>query len=326
MPGKAWSSRTTPGAVKRTRLSTCASVMSSPRTPASQITFSTARVSMSSSSIWSRLFPRLRLSLTIELSVMRRVPSPSVSNEPPSATRGASTRGIPYFARRVSPTRASFSWVCLLPQPLKLRSTPTTAPSSSTKRGTVSRAQRSSTSSGMTSTWEPHARCAALSCKGPAIRTTSSYSATARAIRAMSSRTYGRSSAQTESRAGQDMKVRVWLSHSAPSRRSPSLPTSGPELFAAPAGPGSVGPQAEAPRTIAPIPAKERRAERREGTKVTWDSDRGLTGRRCGAAVGEGAHTGARCASREKGYLVRAANAADRTWRHGLHVRHCDTD
>lgn len=74
----------------------------------------------------------------------------------------------------------------------------------------------------MTSTCEPQARWAALRWSGLAIMTTYSYSAMARAIRAMSSRTYGRSSSHTDSRAGHDMKVRAWLSHSAPNRRSPS--------------------------------------------------------------------------------------------------------
>ncbi len=172
--GWARSSSTTPGAVNRTRLSTWASVMSSPRTPASQTTFWTARVCLSSASIASRLLPRLRLSLTSELSVTSRVPSPSVSNEPPSATSGAWTRGIPYFWSTVRATTPSFLCSCLLPHPLKLKSTPTTFPPSSTKTGTVSRAHRSSTASGMTSTSLPQARWAAATWSGRAIMTTGS--------------------------------------------------------------------------------------------------------------------------------------------------------
>ncbi|GAA1325150.1 hypothetical protein GCM10009647_061440 [Streptomyces sanglieri] len=59
------------------------------------------------------------------------------------------------------------------------------------------------------------------------------------------------------------MKVRAWLSHSAPIRRPFVIASSLP----VPLGPvaDSPGPQDEAPRTAAPIPAIERRAERREG-------------------------------------------------------------
>lgn len=153
------------------------------------MTFLTPRVCLSSASIRSRLLPGLRLSLTIELSVMRRVSSPSVSKEPPSAISGALLRGMSYAVRRVRPTRASLVCCCLLPQPLKLKSMPVTLPSSSTNTGTVSRAHRSSTASGTTSTSRPHAFWAAFCWSGLASITTYSYSATAWAMRAMSSRT-----------------------------------------------------------------------------------------------------------------------------------------
>lgn len=122
----------------------------------------------------SRDFPLLRLSLTIELSVTIRVPSPSVSKEPPSATSGAWTRGIWYFCSSRRPTWASFVCSCLFPQPLKLKSTPTTLAPSSTNTGTVSRAHRSSTARGITSTWEPTAFWAAATWSGRAIMITSS--------------------------------------------------------------------------------------------------------------------------------------------------------
>lgn len=60
------------------------------------------------------------------------------------------------------------------------------------------------------------------------------------------------------------MKVRVWLSHSAPNRRFPSA--LGREEPVAPGRvPDSAGPQAAAPKTAAPIPAKVRRTDRRVG-------------------------------------------------------------
>ncbi|CAM5349759.1 hypothetical protein SGRI78S_01678 [Streptomyces griseus subsp. griseus] len=129
-----------------------------------------------------------------------------------------------------------------------------TSPPSSTNTGTVSRAHMSSTASGMTSTCEPQARWAAFRWSGLAIMTTYSYSATARAIRAMSSRTYGRSSSHTDSRAGHDMNVRAWLSHSAPRRRSPSDARSEPVPTVPDAA--SSGPQAVAPKASAPSPAR----------------------------------------------------------------------
>lgn len=95
--------------------------------------------------------------------------------------------------------------------------------------------------------------------------TTASYSATARATRAMSARTAGRSSNHTDSSAGQDMNVRVWLSHSAPNLRpgafAPLTEGEGAEEEEVSSSPG---PQAAAPRASAPRPAKERRALRRD--------------------------------------------------------------
>lgn len=93
--------------------------------------------------------------------------------------------------------------------------------------------------------------------------TTASYSATARATRAMSARTAGRSSNHTDSRAGQDMNVRVWLSHSAPNLRPDAFAPLAEDEDAEEPG-SSPGPQAAAPRASAPRPAKERRALRRD--------------------------------------------------------------
>lgn len=60
------------------------------------------------------------------------------------------------------------------------------------------------------------------------------------------------------------MKVRAWLSHSAPMRNPFAAVSSSPAVLAAPAS-SSPGPHAEAPSTTAPMPESVRRAVRREG-------------------------------------------------------------
>ena len=191
------------------------SVMSWPMTPWNQITLVTPSMALSSDSIWSRVLPGLRLGLTIELSVAISVPWPSTSIAPPSVTIDAWKRRIPYLASRFRATRLSSAWVCLLPQPLKLKSTPAGPCGPVTKVGPVSRAHRSSTGSGITSTVSPSCCCASSLWSGRAISTTGSYWAMACATWTMSCRTAGSWSPQTSVRAGQAMKVRSCGSHSA---------------------------------------------------------------------------------------------------------------
>lgn len=126
--------------------------------PGTQITLSMPSAVFMACSTWAWLMPGFRLAFTIELTVASRVPSPSVSSEPPSPTKPARIRFTSYSARSVRAAAASLAKGCAnfvpaLPQPLKLVSTPATAPGATTKVGPKSRIQRSSL--GMSMTWMP---------------------------------------------------------------------------------------------------------------------------------------------------------------------------
>ena len=92
---------TTPGAMKRAKLSTWPSVSSSRRRAGARSPGRRARWSPRTASISSRVRSGLRLGLSRHSSVVSRVPSPSTSIEPPSRMRSLSS---------TSPARARRSW------------------------------------------------------------------------------------------------------------------------------------------------------------------------------------------------------------------------
>lgn len=126
--------------------STWSSVMSRPVTPLNQITFDAPKASHIAASICAVVMPGLRFLLTRLLLVAMSVPLPSVSTAPPSPTKSAVVSRTPASAAMRSATSESLAWVCLLPQPLKFRSTASRPPAPSVRKtGPLSRIQQSST-------------------------------------------------------------------------------------------------------------------------------------------------------------------------------------
>ncbi len=75
--------------------STWSSVMSWPAMPANQITLEAPKAAHSALSTWAWDLPGLRLELRMLLRVAIRVPAPSASTAPPSATSPAAVNGRP---------------------------------------------------------------------------------------------------------------------------------------------------------------------------------------------------------------------------------------
>ncbi|CAH9414911.1 Agmatine deiminase (EC [Streptomyces globisporus] len=128
----------------------------------------------------------VRLSRLLRVAI--RVPAPSCSMAPPSPTKSAEVNGTPTYEAIRSATRVSWRWVCLLPQPTKLRPTASRPPARLVRNtGPASRIQQSSTGMElMTVTDVPHSERALAALAELPDMTTGSYRAMVRAVSAMS--------------------------------------------------------------------------------------------------------------------------------------------
>ena len=166
---------TTPGATKRATVSTCPSVWSLMRPSPSQRTFSAPRASRSRRSSAPCASPGLRFGLRRHWRVVRSVPSPSGSTEPPSRTSSSRNVRRPEAAATRIETSASPGRSYFPPQPLKANEAAATSPEGDvTKTGAMSRIQMSPNGISWTRASRPASRSRASAARaGVGARTSS---------------------------------------------------------------------------------------------------------------------------------------------------------